>query len=59
VRIAGERIPHESAGGHVTGEALYTDDVEIRLPGVLHAWPAMAPHAHAWLTHLYASCALA
>lgn len=58
MRIVGERIPHESARGHVTGEALYTDDIAARLPGVLHAWPVMAPHAHAFLTALNAAPAL-
>ncbi len=26
-RIVGSTVPHESARGHVTGEALYTDDL--------------------------------
>ena len=43
----GRSVPHESARGHVTGEALYTDDLVSRFPGCLHAWPVMAPHAHA------------
>ena len=58
MRIAGQPLPHESAHGHVTGAALYTDDVATRLPGVLHAWPAMAPHAHALLIRLNAAPAL-
>ncbi|HTP35989.1 MAG TPA: xanthine dehydrogenase molybdopterin binding subunit [Candidatus Acidoferrales bacterium] len=52
MRTAGQAIPHESARGHVTGEALYTDDLVARFPGVLHAWPVMAPHAHAILEEL-------
>ena len=32
VNIAGKPIPHESARGHVTGEALYTDDLLARFP---------------------------
>jgi xanthine dehydrogenase large subunit len=52
VKIAGQAIPHESARGHVTGEALYTDDLLARFPGVLHAWPVMAPHAHAMVEHI-------
>jgi len=52
VKAAGQAIPHESARGHVTGEALYTDDLVARFPGVLHAWPVMAPHAHAILEQL-------
>ena len=43
----GEAIPHESAALHVTGQALYTDDLGGRLGGLLHAWPVQAPHAHA------------
>jgi len=45
--IAGKPVPHESARGHVTGEALYTDDLLSRFPNLLHAWPVLAPHAHA------------
>ena len=43
---------HESARAHVTGEALYTDDLTSHYPGLLHAWPVIAPHAHALLTSL-------
>jgi xanthine dehydrogenase large subunit len=50
--IVGRRISHESARDHVTGAALYADDIARRLSGVLHAWPVMAPHAHALLTQL-------
>jgi len=45
-------LPHESAALHVTGEALYTDDLVVRLPGVLHAHPLQAPHAHARVVRL-------
>jgi xanthine dehydrogenase large subunit len=51
-------VPHESARGHVTGEALYTDDLLSRFPGVLHAWPVMAPHAHAMVSKIDTSPAL-
>jgi xanthine dehydrogenase large subunit len=51
-------IPHESATGHVTGQALYTDDVLGRFPNALHAWPVLAPHAHARLTSLDVTDAL-
>ena len=47
MKVAGKPLPHESARGHVTGEALYTDDLLLRFPGILHAWPVLAPHAHA------------
>jgi xanthine dehydrogenase molybdopterin binding subunit/xanthine dehydrogenase small subunit len=49
---------HESARGHVTGEALYTDDLTGHFPHLLHAWPVMAHHAHAIVTSLDASQAL-
>ena len=39
--IAGKPVPHESAREHVTGEALYTDDLVQRFPRALHAWPVM------------------
>ncbi len=43
----GKPVSHESARGHVTGEALFTDDLCNRFPNLLHAWPIMVPHAHA------------
>ena len=52
MKIAGASLPHESARGHVTGEALYVDDLTGRYPDLLHAWPVCAPHAHARLTSL-------
>ena len=48
----GLEIPHESANLHVTGAALYTDDLLSRTPNALHAWPLSAPHAHARVTTL-------
>lgn len=50
--VVGLALPHESADLHVTGHALYTDDLVLRTPGVLHAHPVCAPHAHARLTSL-------
>jgi len=58
VKTAGKHVPHESAQGHVTGEALYTGDLERRFPNLLHAWPVCAPHAHARVVHLAAEPAL-
>jgi xanthine dehydrogenase large subunit len=58
MKRTGQPLSHESARGHVTGEALYTDDLLGRYPGVLHAWPVLAPHAHAEVTHLDAAGAL-
>ena len=37
-------LPHESAALHVTGQALYTDDLVGRTSNVLHAHPVQAPH---------------
>jgi xanthine dehydrogenase large subunit len=57
VKLAGQPLPHESAEGHVTGAAFYTDDLIDRFPGTLHAWPVMAHHAHARVTHIDLSAA--
>ena len=46
-KIVGRSVPHESAEGHVTGAALYTDDLVTRYPGCLHAWPVQVMHARA------------
>jgi xanthine dehydrogenase large subunit len=56
--VAGQAVPHESAHGHVTGEALYTDDLLLRFPRALHAWPVLAPHAHALVKSIDVSAAL-
>lgn len=48
----GETVPHEDAIGHVTGAALYTDDLVGRTKDILHAYPVSAPHAHARVTRL-------
>jgi xanthine dehydrogenase large subunit len=58
VRTAGRAVPHESARGHVTGDALYTDDLIERFPNLLHAWPVLATHAHARLMSLDVAPAL-
>ncbi len=58
MKITGTPVPHESARGHVTGEALYVDDLCGRYPQLLHAWPVCAPHAHALVRELDASRAL-
>ena len=58
-RVVGLPLPHESAALHVTGAALYTDDLVARMPGALHAHPVQAPHAHALVRHLDATAALA
>ncbi|CUR61023.1 xanthine dehydrogenase, large subunit [metagenome] len=55
----GQPLPHESADLHVTGHALYTDDLVHRTPRVLHAHPVCSPHAHARVTGLDVAPALA
>src|ERR1700742_5199147 len=45
--VVGLAVSHESADLHVTGDALYTQDLVGRTIGTLHAWPVQAPHAHA------------
>ena len=48
----GLEISHESAELHVSGTALYTDDLVGRTRDCLHAWPLQAPHAHARITRM-------
>ena len=50
--VVGLTMEHESAVLHVTGHALYTDDLVRRSQHVLHAHPVQAPHAHARITRL-------
>ena len=52
MKTAGTPVPHESARGHVTGDARYVDDLCGRFPNLLHAWPVCAPHAHALVTEV-------
>jgi len=54
----GRPAPHESARAHVTGAAIYTEDLASRFPGLLHGWPVCAPHAHARVIAVDASAAL-
>jgi xanthine dehydrogenase large subunit len=58
-RVVGSPLPHESAALHVTGAALYTDDLANRMPALLHAHPVQAPHAHALVRRLEVAPALA
>ncbi len=57
--VVGETVPHESAALHVTGRALYTDDLVARTRDLLHGYPVQAPHAHARVTRLDTAPALA
>ena len=63
--ISGEKIcrslakreagtPHESGHKHVTGDAIYVDDVG---DGALEVWPVCSPHAHARILRRDASVA--
>ncbi|WGW11380.1 xanthine dehydrogenase molybdopterin binding subunit [Saxibacter everestensis] len=58
VPVVGKPEPHESAAGHVTGAALYTDDIAISRADTLTAWPVQAPHAHALVKALRTEPAL-
>src|SRR3954470_14201296 len=53
----GAAIPHEAAALHVTGQALYTDDLVVRTKDCLHAWPVQATVAKARITGLDVSAA--
>jgi xanthine dehydrogenase large subunit len=55
----GLEVPHESAALHVTGEALYTDDLVYRTRHALHAWPVQTAAAHARIVALNVEPALA
>ncbi|MFN7917902.1 MAG: xanthine dehydrogenase molybdopterin binding subunit [Vicinamibacterales bacterium] len=57
-QAVGRAVSHESADAHVSGRALYSDDLSVRFPNLLHAWPVTAPHAHARLTRLDVAPAL-
>ena len=48
---AGAAIAHDSAARHVSGEALYIDDLP-EPPGLLHAHIKLSEHAHAKITRL-------
>ncbi|MGI8681920.1 MAG: xanthine dehydrogenase molybdopterin binding subunit [Mycobacteriales bacterium] len=54
----GEAVPHESAALHVTGTALYTDDLALRTKDVLYAYPVQVSHAHAHVLDLRTGPAL-
>ncbi|MEU3604547.1 xanthine dehydrogenase molybdopterin binding subunit [Streptomyces sp. NPDC035033] len=57
--VVGLPMPHESAFQHVTGTALYTDDLVQRTKDVLHAYPVQVMKAHARITALRTGPALA
>ncbi|MGW7819569.1 xanthine dehydrogenase molybdopterin binding subunit [Streptomyces puniciscabiei] len=57
--VVGVPMPHESANLHVTGTALYTDDLVQRTKDVLHAYPVQVMKAHGRITALRTGPALA
>ncbi|MGW8699215.1 xanthine dehydrogenase molybdopterin binding subunit [Streptomyces eurythermus] len=57
--VVGVPMPHESAALHVTGTALYTDDLVWRTKDVLHAYPVQVMKAHGRITALRTGPALA
>ncbi len=57
--VVGVSMPHESAALHVTGTALYTDDLVHRTKDVLHAHPVQVMKAHGTITALRTEPALA
>ncbi|MGP3689658.1 xanthine dehydrogenase molybdopterin binding subunit [Streptomyces sp. IBSNAI002] len=57
--VVGVAMPHESAALHVTGTALYTDDLVHRTKDVLHAHPVQVMRAHGTITALRTGPALA
>ncbi|MFF5426214.1 MULTISPECIES: xanthine dehydrogenase molybdopterin binding subunit [unclassified Streptomyces] len=57
--VVGLPLPHESAVLHVTGAALYTDDLVHRTKDVLHAYPVQVRKAHGRITALRTAPALA
>lgn len=57
--VVGVSMPHESAVQHVTGAALYTDDLVQRTKDVLHAYPVQVMSAHGRVTALRTGPALA
>jgi len=57
--VVGASMPHESANLHVTGTALYTDDLVHRTKDVLHAYPVQVMKAHGRIAALRTEPALA
>ncbi|WP_077800872.1 xanthine dehydrogenase molybdopterin binding subunit [Streptomyces sp. JHA26] len=57
--VVGVPMPHESAALHVTGAALYTDDLVHRTKDVLHAHPVQVMKAHGRILALNTEPALA
>ncbi len=58
VPVLGAPIPHDSAPKHVSGKAIYIDDMP-EPPGLLHAYLALSPHAHARVKSMDLSAVIA
>jgi xanthine dehydrogenase large subunit len=56
--LIGASTPHDSAAKHVSGRALYIDDMP-EPPGLLHAYLALSPHAHARIKSIDLSLVMA
>jgi xanthine dehydrogenase large subunit len=54
----GRSTPHDSAPKHVSGRAIYIDDMP-EPPGLLHAYLALSPHAHARIKSIDLSAVIA
>jgi xanthine dehydrogenase large subunit len=54
----GISAPHDSASKHVSGRAVYVDDM-VEPPGLLHAFVALSPHAHARIKSIDLSAVIA
>ncbi len=53
-----QAVRHDSASGHVTGAAIYIDDIP-QVPGALEAALVLSPHPHARIKSIDLSAALA
>lgn len=53
----GQSVRHDSAAGHVSGKAIYLDDMPMP-PGSLHAALVLSPHAHAKVVSIDGTAAL-
>ncbi len=56
VGAAHDKIQHDSAVKHVTGDAIYIDDMPV-LPGTLELVLVISPHAHANIISIDGSAA--
>ena len=58
ISTIGASVPHDSAPKHVSGKAIYIDDMP-EPPGLLHAYLFLSPHAHARIKSLDLSAVIA